>query len=344
MALNPSFPGPSGVTDATALRKGLAGLVVRDAAGNGRPGIFPRHANAIVTGRADMALNVAAFEGVSVRGGGPLLLANDGAAVSPMLAAAPSSNSRIDVLYFKQNESAAPYADANNLPVFGVVTGAAAPIPVKPALTVAGAVELATITIPSTATTTLSSGVVITQTFLHTAAAGGVVSLRNQAEQDAYSPADGSPAYRTDQGRALRRRGGAWVADAGELYAEFTMSMNGVPDLVIVAAGSVTLVPQPVSTDSSFATPAAGGVNLTLPGLYVIDVTAALSSMTTGRTFLDIEAPGDTKRTSVNVAEDSFGGTRILRVTTPTLVQIRIYKTSSNVNNISGRIRVLKVG
>jgi hypothetical protein len=121
------------------------------------------------------------------------------------------------VLYFKQNESASPYGDADNLPKFGVVTGTAAPVPTKPALTVAGAVELATITIPSTATTTLSAGVVITQTSQYTATTGGTVLFRTTAERDLFTAADGTGALLIDTGAVQLRSGGTWVPVGGAM-------------------------------------------------------------------------------------------------------------------------------
>ena len=216
MALTDAFPGAPGVADSVDLRKGLAGLIVRDTVGNPRAGVFPRHTNALVTARSDMALDVAAFEGVSVRGGGPLFMANDGVARSPALAAAPASNSRIDVLYFKQNESVTPYADANNLPIFGVVTGAAAASPTKPSIAgIAGATELATITIPSTATATNSSGVVITNTFQYTAATGGILLVRSSATYPT-STYYGQQVDDMALGYTLRWSGSAWQAALGD--------------------------------------------------------------------------------------------------------------------------------
>ena len=211
MALIDSFPGASGTVDSTELRKNLAGLIVRDTAGVPRSGIFPRHTNALVGPRTDMALYITAFEGVSVRGGGPLFMANDGVAQSPALATAPASNSRIDVLYFKQNESVTPYADANNLPIFGVVTGTAAASPTKPSIAgIAGATELATITIPSTATATNSSGVVITNTFQYTAAAGGILLVRSSATYPTL-PCYGQQVDDMALGYTLRWNGSAWA-------------------------------------------------------------------------------------------------------------------------------------
>ena len=216
MALIDSFPGASGTVDSTELRKNLAGLIVRDTEGVPRSGIFPRHTLGLVGPQTDMALYIRPFEGVSVRGGGPLFMANYGSVSSPTLPI-PAANSQISVLYFKQNESVTPYGDANNLPIFGVETGTAAASPTKPSIAgIAGAVELATITIPSTATATNSSGVVITQTFQYTAVSGGVAYFRTaSALLSASDLPEGQMAYAWDEKRVRVRNGTGWP-----IYAE----------------------------------------------------------------------------------------------------------------------------
>jgi hypothetical protein len=146
-----------------------------------------------------MTVNVAAFEAALVRQGGPLFTQNDGT-VAVTIAAAPVSNSRIDVIYVKQNESAAPMSDGADTAVILAVTGTAAASPVKPAIPT-GALELATVLVPTGVTATTGGGVVITQTAPLTATAGGVVNLRNSTEQTAWSPGDGALAYRLDLGQ-----------------------------------------------------------------------------------------------------------------------------------------------
>ena len=237
MALTDSFPGAPGVADSADLRKGLAGLIVRDTVGNPRAGIFPRHTNALVTSRADMMLDVAAFEGASVRGGGPLFMSNDGVAQSPVLDAAPASNSRIDVLYFKQNESVPPYADANNLPVFGVAIGTSAASPTKPSVAgIAGAVELATITIPSTATATSSAGVVITNTYQYTTTTGGVLLFRTANDRDLYTTATpGQHVFVLADGAEYTRAGSTWARFGTSPWVTYSPTLT---NLVIGTGGA----------------------------------------------------------------------------------------------------------
>jgi hypothetical protein len=234
MALIESFPGPSGVVDTVELRKDLAGLIVRTTTGVARAGVFPRHTNALVTARASMGVDVAAFEAALVRGGGPLFIANDGTVTVP-IGAAPASNSRYDVVYVKQNESVSPFADANNTPIFGFVSGAAAASPslsAAVALVPAGALALASVLVPSTATTTQSSGVVITQQYQYTCGSGGTLLFRNTTERDMFDAGDGQKARLLDSATDWTRTGGAWVQDQalfGSLASVTTLVGGTVP-------------------------------------------------------------------------------------------------------------------
>lgn len=206
MTLTRSFPTqhPSGLP-ITDTRRVTAGLVVRNADGTPRPGVFPAHANALVTGRASMGYDVAPFLAATSRiNTGVELIANDAVTVVATTAA-PASNSRIDVIWVRSQF--VQHADANNDVVFGVTQGTAALTPTKPAIP-AGALELATAEILST--TTQTSTVVITQTHPYTAGAGGVVWLRNATEQTAFVPPVGTTAWRIDLGTEVRYEAAGW--------------------------------------------------------------------------------------------------------------------------------------
>lgn len=206
MALTRSFPTqhPSGLS-ITDTRRVTAARYARNADGTPRAGILPSHPNPLVTGRASMGYDIAPFNAVTARmNTGAEEIAND-AVTTVSTTAAPGTNSRIDVIYVRAQFM--QHGDTNNDVVFGVVQGNPAASPIKPVVP-AGALELATATILSTTTTTAT--VVITQTHPFTAAAGGVVWLRNQLEQDAWSPANGAVAYRLDTGAALYRVGSTW--------------------------------------------------------------------------------------------------------------------------------------
>ncbi|MET0887241.1 MAG: hypothetical protein ABWX92_12390 [Mycetocola sp.] len=167
MALTDSFPGPSGLTDSIEAGKDIAALLKHNSDGTPKAGLTYKPATNLVTARGDLRVDIGAFKAVLVRAGAVRLLANDADAQSPDFTV-PTANSRIDVLYVKVGEIS--QSDAADGPFFGILEGVAAAIPSKPVLAIDGALELAAITIPSTATATNSVGVAIAQTAATTGA------------------------------------------------------------------------------------------------------------------------------------------------------------------------------
>jgi len=241
------FPAVSGVVDSLELRKHIGSLITRDKDGAVRPGILADHYDNLVTGRSDMRLDVAAFRGVEARRGGAVLLANDATTQTAELAI-PASNSWVHVLYTVQNESSSPFGDANDLPIFGIITGDPAPNPSVPVLNIDGAVKLAEIKVSSGAVATNNpSTVEIKNVFQFTALHGGTVPVRDASQMNAWTPADGAEAYRLDLKLPYRRAAGAWRPSAVRSYS-FAKSSDSdgfldIPhDLGVDPAGvSVTL-------------------------------------------------------------------------------------------------------
>lgn len=161
MTLCNGFPAVSGAATQFDIRRDLAGLFECSAPGTVIPGLLPSAPATIITGRNDMKLDVAAFPALLERRGA-VLVYNDGVVQTPALAAAPAANSRIDLIYVKQQEKASPISDAADGPVIGVATGTASAVPPTP-VTPDGAIALGTVTVPAGASTTLSPGVVIRQ-------------------------------------------------------------------------------------------------------------------------------------------------------------------------------------
>lgn len=209
MALTPSWPGVTGLATTTDARKAIAGLIARNTSGVARSGILPAHANALVTARADMNVDIAAFAAVGVQFGGPVLFTNDGVAQLPSALVSPGSGTNYYVVYAKQNESTAPGTDANNNRVFGAQLSTTSFAVARSALPV-GAVELGTVEMPTGKTATNQGGVIITATYQLTALTGAVVGVRSSTELTAWTPADGSLAYRLDDTITYKRVGGAW--------------------------------------------------------------------------------------------------------------------------------------
>jgi hypothetical protein len=226
MALTNSWPGVNAAATTTDARKDLAGLIETDSTGAARAGVFPSHTNALVSARTDMNLDIGIFQAAAVQFGGPVLLANDAVAQLPSPLVSPGAGTNFYVVYAKQNESTAPGTDANNNKVLGTVLSTTSFALARSGGTrmdasgtglPTGAIELATVQMPTAKTATNQSGVVITQTYQFTAAEGGVVVVRNATELAAWTPADGALAYNLATQCRHRRVGGAWVRDSDNL-------------------------------------------------------------------------------------------------------------------------------
>lgn len=201
-------------TTALDTRKADERKLAVNAAGTPRLGLLTSDPTIVVADASTSPVRVAVkAAGIATQrqaGDGVAFWANDGS-IFVNLDNAPISNSRIDVIYAKHEDAAA--GDGSSLPVIGRVTGDAAPSPTKPAIP-SGALELATVTIPSGATATTSGGVTIANTYPMTALRGGVVPLRSSTEQTAWTPDDGALAYRQDTDELIARVNGAWAAVA----------------------------------------------------------------------------------------------------------------------------------
>lgn len=225
------------------------GRWARNADGTARLGVLPAHTNPIVTGRASMGYDIGAFNAVTARTAfGVEGIANDGT-VTVSTTPAPGSNSRIDVIWVRAQFGTPVSSDVSNDVAFGVTQGTPSATPTKPAIP-AGALEFATAEIPSTATTTLSSGVVITQTVPYTAAAGGTVLVRNRAELDAWAAPAGAIARTLDSDLEWVRRPApsagplTWYLTPGQRLAYMTAAVtNGVANTMIGTVAKTIALP-----------------------------------------------------------------------------------------------------
>ncbi|MGA1812767.1 hypothetical protein VH571_10325 [Frondihabitans sp. 4ASC-45] len=130
------------------------------------------------------------------------------------IAGAPASNSRIDVIYIKQNDT--DQGDANSNPVIGVVQGDASASP-RPNALPTGAVQIATLTIPARAISTSSTGVILTHTIGGTALHGQPIRYRNLTAMnaDAANVIDGTLGY-VKGGDLYWMQAGSWQQFTGD--------------------------------------------------------------------------------------------------------------------------------
>jgi hypothetical protein len=214
-----------------------AGLVTKSAGNLIRPGLFYGGNATIVTGKANMSYDVAAFSGALTRGAssGAVLLSNDGV-TNVVTTAAPGSNSRYDVVYVWQREYSLDGVDSN--PVIGVVQGTAAASPTVPSLAAfPGALELARILVPAGVTAT-NSGTTITQTAPFTATAGGVVPVRNATERDAGTWFEPQKVWLIDSDKEQVYVNGSWLTTTPAISL---MLPSSVANGTIVGDGAVTV-------------------------------------------------------------------------------------------------------
>lgn len=244
MALSNSLFAVSGKASFFDARRDMSGLFICDnTTMRPVPGILDRSQDNLVTGRGDsMSVTVHAFNAVLNRYGA-LLVQNDGN-VNVALSAAPSANSRIDVVYIKQNETRPPMSDSSDFAMFGVVQGVAAATPVAPSVP-AGALALAQVLLPAGVSNTAAAGVVITQTYIGAAMKGDMLRVQNAVQRDALTGVpEGTLLHNVADGCDYVRRDNAWKLYSGQTikigmpffdgdFLQLTMS-NGV----VYATGS----------------------------------------------------------------------------------------------------------
>lgn len=226
---------PGGVTSDEDHRLAIAGMTAAQTSTVAvRTGVMVGPGStALVTGTSatgTMTVAVAPFHAISTRGAADgVYLGVLAAATTVTIAAAPASNSRIDVVYAKQNDSGSTISpDASTTYVVDKVTGTAAVSPTKPALPV-GAVELATVTVAAGATSTNGAGVTIANTALPTVARGAPVPVRTQAERDALTAYDGLSVVRLDLGGSREDRiSGAWVTPAAAATTRYRKTQRAI--------------------------------------------------------------------------------------------------------------------
>lgn len=210
MALRNSLFAVSGKASFLDARRDMSGLFVCDKT-TMLPiaGILDRSQDNLVTGNGNsMSVTVHPFNAVLNRYGA-LLIQNDGNVNVP-LDAAPSSNSRIDVVYVKQSETRPPMSDGSDVPKFFVAKGVAAATPVAPSVPF-GALALAQVLLPAGVSNTTASGVVITQTYIGAAMKGDMLRVWTSAQRDAMTGApEGALLHNVADGCDYVRKGGKW--------------------------------------------------------------------------------------------------------------------------------------
>ncbi len=188
-----------------------------------------------------------------------------------------------------------------------------------------------------------TSTAVITQTAPYTAMEGGVVSLRNQAEQDAWAPANGSMAYRVDLARFMVRDSGSWVPSVRT--ATYTFAAGGAPDSAVISGTAAISALTAETNDSSFVTATSGLAFTVKAGIYIVTLHLRSDTAFTGRSFVEIAKGSSTiARNNSQVSDDNVTATATVMVESDGIVLTgRLFKTTGGTANLSGRVTLTKL-
>lgn len=275
---------------------------------------------------------------------GAVVLSNNGN-TNVTLDAAPSSNSRIDVIWVKQNDST--QGDATSTAAFGKTTGTAAASPTKPAIPT-GAVELATVLIPAGVTATNASGVSITNTFQYAASVGGPVRYRSESEMraDVANVNTGTLAYVTNGGE-FYNRGTYWSrVDA----ATFAVILAQTDQSITSGTTANTLGGSNANGSTSDATllPIAGGNvvgPLLVAGWYEVAWSLNFTSNSTGERYGEITQndvsynPPAAERRPAS-ATSNMSGDAVLQFNAGDYVKLKGWQNSGSTLSYRSRLTV----
>lgn len=295
--------------------------IVGNSDGSPRPGVLDGDGRAIVTALATMNVAVAAADFVTTKGtaDGVAIFTNDGT-VNVAIGAAPASNSRIDVIWVKHNDSTT--GDANSTPVFGVTAGTAAASPTKPAIPT-GALELATLRVYAGTTAANGGSNTLTNTYQMTASRGGMVVVRTTAELTAWTnPQLGQRVFNMADKRIYTRHvtsaapGGVWIADRSAFFANRTSGQSlGVGGWHVIS----TAFGAPDINDIGAWVGANGTLQVTHAGLYRV---TGLVKHQTASNPMAIQITQNSAAPDVNVLADAFVNGNTTSLNTGAIVRL----------------------
>lgn len=273
---------------------------------------------------------------------GVSIISNVGLA-TVQLAAAPSANSRYDVIYAKQNDT--EKGDSNSNPVFDKVTGQAGASPVVPAAP-AGALVLATVLIPAGVTATTASGVVITNSVLSTSLAGTPIRYRSTAEMTTDTPnvVEGTSAFIKGGGNYYLRSGTWRREDANPIV--IVSQTTGTPISSGTAAGTIGGTnPTYQTMDTAYFPQRNDGVigPIAVAGWYEVTAAVGWSNNSTGQRYIEV-MPNDSGLTPALADQRAASGTTNQTVTgqmylnVGDLIKLKAWQNSGGSINYQSRL------
>ncbi|AZF97658.1 minor tail protein [Arthrobacter phage CallieOMalley] len=237
--------GTAGTTPIEA-RLALGGTLIENAPGVPRSGVLDNSKTALVYGSGASLTHIidpAHFVIHRTQGEGAYTFANEGPQTLAATAA-PGSNSRVDLIWVKQNDTTK--GDADNLAVAGQTVGTASATPTGNYAGVpAGALVLAEALIE--VGDTLGNQISYTQVFKYTATRGSLIKVRDKADRDTItSPSLGQQVLRMDRNNHVQQwNGTAWkYISAPERYyadpATFSTTSNTADKVIGIVSAAPT--------------------------------------------------------------------------------------------------------
>ncbi|QPO16950.1 virion structural protein [Arthrobacter phage Kittykat] len=294
----PVASGNVGTTPVEA-RLALGATLIENSAGTPRSGVMENGKTNLVYGSGASLthyIDPAQFVIHRTQGEGAYVFANDGIQTIAGTAA-PGTNSRIDLIWVKQNDVAK--GDANNLAVAGVTVGTAAAIPTAPYGSVpAGAMVLAEGLIE--AGDTLGTHISYTQVFSYTATRGSLIKVRTKADRDTMTaPPIGQQVMRMDRNNHVQQWTGTswkWVSTPERYYADVssfsTVSNSASKVIGIVSAAPTRSYATQIRVNGRLTVSSAAIASGTLQIRMCVSAIQELVADAQAKSYMTFTAPG----------------------------------------------------
>ena len=324
-------------------RLAIAGMVTPSGPLGVAPGVL---SGCAVSGTSGWTYSVSAGHFVVTRGAsdGATVASLDGATVTTVVAAAPASGSRYDLIWVRQRDIDS--GDTDSTVVVGVTSGVASGTPARPTGDVpAGALVLAEARVYAGATSTAHANVTITGVAAPVAARGGVISCASITARDRLTTyaTSAQPILAEVGGVVYRCVGGAWSAlTAPVLYAEATGPAEGLAVPHGTESGLGTL---------SLAAPVGAGITLsgdTLvvaeAGIYSIHQYVAFGTLISARAYVAVQLNG-VELARVSLTGDNTGSASVAATYVPAggVLRGRVYQATGAPQTVNSHMRVNRV-
>lgn len=149
--------------------------------------------------------------------------------------------------------------------------------------------------------------------------------------------------YATDTDMLWKYNGTVWLRDVR--VATWTVSRSSPPNDTVIGDLTLTQVAAR-TTDTTFYSSVSASQVTVPPGLYVVTFTIGLGSgnSATSRSFLEIDAGGETYRAAIPVSEDTATVTAQFNIADTRNIRFQVYKRAGSTGTpLSGTITIRRI-